>query len=349
MYNQLTIMKAPHFSLLTTRCSPFSVRRSLFTVNCLLIAILAACGLPREVSPADARATLDAAVQQTVSAQQTAGATPSPLPLPTDTPSPAPTEAPPIGVTLQWPTDTPAPTTPSENPTATPTPVIATATPAELVRPNGSPAHAARLPVAPTVDGDLTEWGALLNHVDQIVYKPANWSGANDNSAAFALGWDANNLYLAISVVDDHHQQTQPNEFIYKGDSVEILLDADLAGDYTDVKLGDDDYQLGFSPGNLATGSPAPQAWLWFPKSKSGVPAGVSVAVKRIGEGFSLEAAIPWSVFGVTPSVGGRYGLVVSVSDNDNGNVAEQESLISTVSTRQLVNPTTWGTLVLDD
>ncbi|HLB46361.1 MAG TPA: sugar-binding protein [Anaerolineales bacterium] len=322
-----------------------------------MLLLTTACGLAGD-SGGDAAATLDAAVQQTVAAQQTAGATPSPLPLPTDTPPPIPTEPPAIGVTLQWPTDTPAPTVEATNPpspampvtdtaqpTATPT-SVATAT--EVARSNGTPIHAPRLPVAPGIDGDLSEWGTLANTINQVSYRPENWTGTNDNSATFALGWDANNLYIAIAVVDDHFEQTQRNELIFKGDSTEILLDANLGGDFSDTRLSDDDFQLGLSPGNLATGDPAPQAWLWFPKSKSGVPAGATVAAKRSGEGFTLEAAIPWSLFGVTPSGGSRYGFVASASDDDKTGVAEQESLISSVGTRKLLNPTTWGTLILD-
>ena len=329
------------------------MRKANSTVATIIVLLLTtACGLAGD-NGADAGATLDAAVQQTVAAQQTAGATPSPLPLPTDTPPPIPTEPPAIGVTLQWPTDTPAPTVEETNPppadtaqpSATPT-SIATAT--EVARSNGTPIHAPRLPVAPGIDGDLSEWGALANTINQVSYKPENWTGTNDNSATFAIGWDANNLYFAIAVTDDHFEQTQRNELIFKGDSAEILLDANLGGDFSDTKLSDDDFQLGLSPGNLATGDPAPQVWLWFPKSKSGVPAGATVAAKRVGEGFQLEAAIPWSLFGVTPSGGSRFGFVASASDDDKTGVAEQESLISSVGTRKLPNPTTWGTLILD-
>lgn len=328
------------------RLSLFTAKPSFRIVHCSLLIAIAACG---GENPADPAATLDAAVRQTVAAQQTAGATPSPSPAPTNTPEPSPTEAPPISVTLQFPTDTPSPTSnsqlPTSNPTSTPMSVV---TAGPLTRPNGAPVHVARLPVAPTIDGDPSEWGVLANTVDQVVFKPTNWSGPSDNSATFALGWDAANLYLAASVVDDHHQQTQRNEFIYKGDSIEILLDANLGGDYTDFNLSDDDFQLGLSPGNLATGDPAPQAWLWFPASKSGVPSGITVAAKRSGEGFTMEAAIPWAVFGVAPEGDVRYGFILSVSDNDNGNAADQESLISSASTRKLANPTTWGTLILD-
>jgi len=329
----------------------------LLTVYCLLITALTACGLSREVSPADARATLDAAVQGTVSAEQTAGATPRPSPTlipPTLSESTA-TEQPPINVTLQFPTDTPAPTqpaiSPSDTPTstlATPIPPTATTAPADLVRPNGTPVHAARLPIAPAIDGNVSEWASLPNIIDQVSYKPENWTGPADNSAQYVLGWDANNLYIATHVTDDVHVQTELGDLIFKGDSLEILFDADLASDFNETKLSADDYQLGLTPGENKRGGP--DAYLWFPGDRKGRPEGVNVAAfqDETGNGFYLEAAIPWALFKVTPSGGMKFGFILSVSDNDTPATSEQQSLISSVNTRRLVNPTTWGTLILD-
>jgi hypothetical protein len=66
------------------------------------------------------------------------------------------------------------------------------------------------------------------------------------------------------------------------------------------------------------------------------------------GNGFYLEASIPWSTFGVTPNAGSTFGFTLSVSDNDTPGTTEQQSMISSVDTRRLTNPTTWGTLILD-
>jgi hypothetical protein len=343
-------MKTFRLSLLTDRCS-------LFTVYCLLLTGLTSCGLSREVSPADARATLDAAVQGTVSAQQTAGATApaSPTTVPPTASQPTVTEQPPINVTLQFSTDTPAPTQPPINPSDTPTstlatpiPPTATTAPADLVRPNGTPVHASRLPVAPTIDGDVSEWASLPNSIDQVSYRPENWTGPADNNAQYALGWDANNLYLAAHVTDDVHVQTELGDLIFKGDSLEILFDADLAGDFDETKLSADDYQLGLTPGENKRGGP--DAYLWFPSDRKGRPDGVNVAAfqDESGNGFYLEAAIPWALFKVTPGGGMKFGFILSVSDNDTPATSEQQSLISSVNTRRLVNPTSWGTLILD-
>jgi hypothetical protein len=312
----------------------------------MLLASALACDLAGGPPP-DAEATLDAAVMQTVSAQQTLGATPRPTasPLP-----PTPTQPPPIGVTLQFPTDTPLPNVnptdtgvPSTAPTATLTPGLVS----NAVRPNGTPVHARPLGAPPAVDCSLSEWGTLPNPVDQNVFRPQNWSGAADQSATYALGWDANNLYVAAHVVDDRHVQIEQGELIFRGDSLELLLDADLSGDYNDASLGADDYQLGLSPG--ANKTPNPAAFLWFPSSKKGAPAAVNViGCTDGGEGYLLEAAIPWSTFGVTPNAGKSFGFALSSSDNDTPATADQQSMISSVNTRRLTDPTTWGTLVLD-
>ncbi|MEK7278127.1 MAG: sugar-binding protein [Chloroflexota bacterium] len=299
----------------------------------LLVAAALACNLPGGAGPNTA-ATLDAAVTQTVTFQPIGSV---------NTAAPSATLQPPIGVTLQWPTDTPAPTSAAPLPPSTPAPTQ------ELTRPNGSPVHALRFAAPPVIDGDVGEWGALTDASDQIVYKPANWSGVGDTSGAFKLAWDDSALYLAVKVVDEHLAQTQSGELIFKGDSVEALFDGDLGGDYSEAKLSADDFQLGFSPGNLATGDPAAQAYLWFPRDRAGQPAGVAVAAQALDVGYQLEAAIPWTVFGIAPAGGDRFGFALSISDNDNPAAAEQESMVSSVSTRKLTNPTTWGTLILDN
>jgi hypothetical protein len=226
-------------------------------------------------------------------------------------------------------------------------PTSASVTPGTLLsRPNGTPVEASFLAQAPTVDGDLGEWSTTPYSLTQIVYGASRWSGLADSSAVFYLGWDNTNLYLAARVTDDQYVQVSKGTTLYRGDSLEIQLDADLASDFAVAELSGDDYQIGLSAGNF--GSIAPGAYRWYPSSKSGVPANLVVAGKSASSGYTLEASIPWSVFAVTPSEGSRYGLVVSVSDNDAVGTAAQQSMVSSVSTRELFNPTSWGTFVLE-
>jgi hypothetical protein len=234
--------------------------------------------------------------------------------------------------------------------TAPPPPAADTPVPAptaELRRPLGEVLHAAPVTLPIEINGDVSEWGRLPFTANQPVYKPAAWSGPQDQAVEFALGWDSGYLYLAANVTDDVHAQTQHGELIFRGDILEILLDKDLAGDFDSTALSADDYQLGLSPGALSGDSP--EAYLWFPAGKAGKPAGVVLAARQAGAGYSLEAAIPWSLFGLTPGGGLRLGFAVSGSDNDALGTADQQSMISSAPARKLADPTTWGTLVLDN
>ncbi len=250
------------------------------------------------------------------------------------------TEAPP---TVEIPTITPtvpAPTLPGGTPGATAT------TGAYTSRPNGSPVTAGFMAAAPTIDGSTAEWTGTGNAADRATYGASNWTGTSDLSATYFLGWDTNYLYLAVRVRDERFVQAASGRYLYRGDSVEILLDVNLATDYTSTTLSSDDYQLGLSPGNFA--SLSTEAYLWFPAASEGARTAVAVRSRTTTDGYELEASIPWNVFGVVPSDGSRFGFAFSVSDNDAPSTTTQQSLISGVSTRRLSNPTTWGTLILD-
>ena len=238
---------------------------------------------------------------------------------------------------------------PQDTQPASPSELPAEASPAVSqapARPNGDVVHAAAAATSPQIDGDLSDWPALPYQGTLPTYKPEAWGGTQDNSFNFGLQWDANYLYVAAAVVDDVHVQTQHNEMIYKGDSLELLFDADLQGDFDVAHLDADDYQLGLSPGALNGDSP--EAWLWFPASQSGAANNVKLAAKPDGQGYRLEAAIPWALFNVSPAGGSRFGFVISSSDDDSPDTAQQKSMVSNVGTRKLLDPTSWGTLALD-
>ena len=198
----------------------------------------------------------------------------------------------------------------------------------------------------PVIDGDWSEWSSTQYPATYVFYGADRWANSDDLSASFQVGWDYQNLYVAAKVGDERYVQNASGADIYKGDSLEILLDANLCGDYysTDINSGDD-FQIGISPGNPGvTGNR--EAFLWFPQSQAGSR---SVAISAIQSGgiYRVEAAIPWSVFGASPFSGQTYGFSFAVSDNDDPSQNVQESMISAVVARRLTNPTTWGTLIL--
>ena len=276
-------------------------------------------------------------------------ATPTPFVLPTPNLTLTAIFEPPS--TLGPPVFTPTPVVVA--PPATSTPTLAagaasTATPgAGSSRPNGTPVRATRLNVAPTLDGDLTDWSGTVYAADQIVFGASRWSGQADVSGSYYIGWDTANLYLAISVRDDKHVQRASGAKMYLGDDVELQLDLDLALDYTSPSLSSDDVQLGFSPGDF--GARAPEAYRWYPLAQAGRLSSATVKARVTDQGYALEAGIPWSALGITPAAGESFGMALSLSDNDAAGTVVQQSMVSSVSTRKLFNPTTWGTLILDE
>jgi len=249
-------------------------------------------------------------------------------------------------VTLQPPasTATQAPTiiyytiiVPPATPTRTPTPAPG--------RP-GPSVSAAYLSSAPVLDGSWEEWNTTAYPATFVVFGRDDWAGAADLEASYRVGWDASFLYLAVKVIDDAYVQNTTGPDLYKGDSLDLLLDTDLLGDFNSTSLSSDDFQLGISAGSPTPGN-ASEAFLWFPKDLSGSRPKIIVGSQSGGGLYRIEAAIPWSVLGVAPSAGRRLGFALSVSDNDNPAANVQQSMVSNTSGRRLLNPTTWGELTL--
>lgn len=324
------------------------ISRSFFML--VIITLLVGCNLPGGQSP-----------------------TAAPFPIPNQTmtalfSTPLPT----IVMTAK-----PGQATPTTNlPTATPTsgPLIITSTPTDMppvitvtdtVQPNEPTATLTAVPVdtskrtvtsatasyfstKPVIDGDWNDFVNKEYPAEIVVYGGNTWKGRDDLGASFRIGWDAANLYIAVKVRDDKYVQNATGEDIFKGDSIEILLDTKVADDYFYTKLSPDDFQLGISPGRPNTGG-TKEAYLWLPTNIAGSRSQVKIASLRSdAEGITrIEIEIPWSIFEVTPKAGAHFGFALSVSDNDLSTQNVQQKMVSNVKTRVLTDPTTWGDLTL--
>ncbi len=199
----------------------------------------------------------------------------------------------------------------------------------------------------PTIDGSWSDWKdyTTLYPAAAVTYGRGNWTGSADLEASYAAAWDYEYLYIGVKVYDDVYSQGATGQDIYKGDSIEILLDTNLSGDYYVQSLSTDDYQLGISAGDDGN---SPEAYLWYPSSKAGSrTSSIDVGFTTEEGLYRIEARIPWSVFNVTPASGMHLGIAVSVSDNDNETSNIQQTMVSSSATRALTNPTTWGEIVL--
>ena len=316
-------------------------QRTLLLILGLLILTSLACNFPFISSPTPIvfptpDLTMTAVFNPTVTGGAVIFPTQTPPPLWT---SPTPTQMGQLPSPL--PTKSPIPPTATPLPTATPTKSYA--------GPDKRPKFSMTgfyFSNPPTIDGRLGEWKQDRYLIESVVFGKSNHAGPEDLSGRAMIGWDDSNLYLGVRVIDDKYVQNAKGSELFKGDSLDILLDTDVPTDYYLGALNGDDFQLGISPGS-PNPNDHPEAYLWFPKSSEGTRGEVVVAARAREDGYVVEAAIPWSVFSVSPAHEQHFGFALSISDNDNKDQNVQQSMVSYVSIRTLSDPTTWGDLTL--
>jgi hypothetical protein len=221
---------------------------------------------------------------------------------------------------------------------------------AEPSQPGSSSVVAIRLTTPPQINADLSDWPegptAVSNHV---VHRTDGVTRSPTAQAVWRLGWDGSNLYAAAVVTDDVHVQTQQGNQIWRGDSLELQIETNPARNGR--TLAPSNFQIALSPGNFSN---IPPSAVRFQGTADGaIPEApghnIVIAARQTGDGYIIEAAIPWSDLNVTPAPGMRLGLALNLNDNDTPNTARQEMMLSNVSTRTFRDPTSWGTLTLQE
>ena len=216
-------------------------------------------------------------------------------------------------------------------------------------QPGDNVVHAAAvLTPPPKIDGDLTEWDVLPYTSAVPIEGQQNWLGPVNSSARWNTAWDAQNLYFALDVNDSTFAQVSRGDAMDQGDSAELWLATQPGADSGTHVLTQNDFRLGLSPGNLISPVGGPEAYLWLPAGLARSAPEVKVAARRSSNGYSLEAAIPWRLFGVTAGARQSFGMVLALNNDDSPGSAGRQTQLANRKGQQLVDPTTWGTLVLD-
>ncbi len=208
---------------------------------------------------------------------------------------------------------------------------------------------AVNLSSPPTIDGNLDEWNEIPSFTaPHIVEQEGSWDGTMDVESRWRVGWDDQNLYLAVAVTDDVHVQTREPKFAYLGDSLELQFDTNIEADYG-PGVNSDDFQYIVSPGNfvgLSAGS------YRFRGDAEGVMndfigSAARVAAMQTAEGYNVEMAIPWSDLGVQPAANLVVGAAFSINDLDTPGTAVQELMLSHAAARRWLDPSSWGSVEL--
>jgi hypothetical protein len=238
--------------------------------------------------------------------------------------------------------------TPTATATVTPT---TTSTPAPYNGPfrqgNGADLRARHAPTPPRIDGDLGEWGENAGQeFNYILLGAEAYGGLPDIGGTFYAQWDADFLYLAARVSDDILVQIQRGDRMDQGDSLAVWLDINLAEDFDNQTANEDDFQIGLSPGDFAT-IPS-EAVIWKPPLPPERAQSIVVASRRTGDGYTVEASIPWSLLGRPPTTEGAFGFAALLIDNDQPATSGQDTVLSGAPNFRPGVPTSWSNLILD-
>lgn len=192
----------------------------------------------------------------------------------------------------------------------------------------------------PAIDGDLAEWANVPNaqqvdRKEQVVYGEGGWKGTDDLSATVRLAWRSEFLFLAADVRDDKLQQHERGGNMWMGDHLELYIDTTPDVEPERKTIGKGQFQFGFSPGNFQnTGDPLTdlkaEGTVFRPVGAA--PTGILTASKRTEKGYTIEAAIPWALLGITPANGTPLAVEVGVSDTD-GSESKQEKMMTLLTT----------------
>ncbi|MFZ1284845.1 MAG: fibronectin type III domain-containing protein [Propionicimonas sp.] len=239
---------------------------------------------------------------------------------------------------------------------AQPTAPASTATPTSTWPPRKAlpPLRATRGSV--TVDGDTGDW-----QWQQVARANQPIIGATSADGDIYLMWDDQALYLLAVVRDPSLNPPNPSDLrrVYRGDAVILELGSDNRGlSAADLARPTDAYYMvgPATPGAVPTATGWPSFAPTLPSTLSatigvlGPNAGgtsfetprdtslVTAAVKPFGEGYVLEARIPWAASrlnGIEP--GATLAANVIVSDRKPDSLANR-GMVSTNEQRSLVD-----------
>ena len=200
--------------------------------------------------------------------------------------------------------------------------------PRDEVRSPGAVVALRRWATPPRIDGDLGEWkrepDARITHEMTADAKAVD--SDDDCSSEVRAGWDQRALYLGVTVRDvDATFGAAGLSRWWDKDSVEVWVGSRQVG-------------LSLSPAGSGVRS-----------ASAALPGGeVVLAARADGSGYSVEAVLPWSLFGREGGVlGDRLPFAIGVNDADGG--GEREGQIYFPATWQHSRPQTFAEAVLAD
>lgn len=178
------------------------------------------------------------------------------------------------------------------------------------------------------IDGILEE--SFWNISNQISLN----LGSSDNTASFGVLWDDDYLYVGVNVVDG--TLCTNGRMGWWDDGVEICIDGDHSQGTTF-----DQYDRRFVK---------PVNSYWIQEEDGQLQQGVMHQWMETNDGYSMEFAIPWNNFNISPAVGISIGFNVAINDDDYcSSYNSLSQLLWFGNSTYYKNSSVWGTLTLGD
>lgn len=178
------------------------------------------------------------------------------------------------------------------------------------------------VPQRPSIDGALGEWGFSagidISPAAEGVGLRGAFNGDADHWASAYLMWDADSLYLAVSVIDDvlDVEHIDAGDNVWKGPAGE-RKDKMFYYDHLKIFLRGPEQPLGF---NLWV---APErdgkAYAWGGQQRGAVSDELPVRVASITRGntYSYEIALPWTWLRLYPEPDMELDALLLLPDSD--------------------------------
>lgn len=197
---------------------------------------------------------------------------------------------------------------------------------------------AAKVKTAPAFDGSSTGWDELT----QIAMLNPKVNG-DDASGMGYLGWDERYLYVSVVMRDNEMLNNKPRAKLYQHDSVELFVST--APRDSGAGHGPDDHQFFLTP---TSGEGKPIAGS-VEDPEAGIVRDVDGAkfyAGKVGRGWQLQAAIPWSTLGTFKTTEGAK-IAVDLRVNDADTSHERFKIDPAEQTVSPSDPSRWAYLVL--
>ncbi len=194
------------------------------------------------------------------------------------------------------------------------------------------------MPFSQTTVKKVTSKVAIDGHPEESFWDISNQIsinlGGSDNTASFGVLWDDNYLYIGV-IVTDEPLCTNRRQGWYD-DGVEIYID----GNYSQGGTFDKHDRLFVKP--------VKSYWVQEAEERF---EGVRHQWIETDNGYSMEFAIPWDNFNITPAAGMNIGFDIAINDDDDCSDPYNplSQLLWSGNSNYYKLPSSWGTLNLSN